>query len=270
LDQPLYYTQEFAQKASVTVRTLRYYDQVGLLSPTQHSASGYRLYSDADLESLQQILALKFLGLSLDEIKVCLLHGPTRLQEALALQKRLMAEKRAQLDTVIQALTQTEKLLQTNRCDWDAIVHVIQVLQMEQNKEWVKKYFTDEQQQQMTQLSEQSYSDAARQKMTQWGEWTEEDQRKVDAQYASLTAEVKRLVSAGADPGSPDAQAAAKTQIDLLLRFTKGDPDIQAGLYKWWQNFSQLPPEQQPIQSPYSSDDWNFLNKAMEIYKERQ
>jgi len=236
-----------------------------LLSPSCYTEAGYRLYSDDDLLTLQQILALKFLGLSLDEIKVCLLHGPTRLQEALALQKRLMAEKRAQLDTVIQALTETEKLLQTNRCDWDAIVSVIQVLQMEQNKEWVKKYFTDEQRQQMTQLSEQSYSDAARQKMAQWGEWTEENQRKVDAQYASLTTEVKRLFSEGADPGSPAAQMAAKMQIDLLLSFTKGDPDIEAGLGQWWQNFSQLPPEQQPMQSPYSSDEWNFLNKAMEI-----
>ncbi len=270
MDQRFYYTQEFAHKAAVTVRTLRYYDAVGLLSPTQHSETGYRLYTDADLEILQQILALKFLGLSLDEIKICLQHGPKRLQVSLALQKTLLTEKRAQLDKVIQAISETENLLQANCCDWDAIVNVIQVLHMEQNKEWVKKYFTPEQQEQMAQLSAQSYSEAARQKMAQWGEWTEEDQRKVDEQYAQLTTEVKRLVAAGADPGSPDAQAAAKQQIDLLQAFTKGDPDIASGLGQWWQNFSQLPAEQRPIQSPYSKADWDFLNQAMELYKERQ
>ncbi|HTK05811.1 MAG TPA: MerR family transcriptional regulator [Ktedonobacteraceae bacterium] len=270
MDQRFYHTQEFAQKAAVTVRTLRYYDQVGLLSPTQYSESGYRLYTDENLESLQQILALKFLGLSLEEIKICLQREPGRLQEALALQKKLMAEKRAHLETVIQAITETERLLQTNHGNWEAIVHVIQVLQMEQNKEWVKKYFTEEQQQQMAKLSEQSYSETARQKMAQWGTWTEEDQQRVDKQYAQLAAELKRLVAEGADPGSPAAQAVAKQQSDLLLAFTKGDTDIEDGLKQWWKNFSEMPEEQRPIQPLYSKAEWEFLNKALAIYKERQ
>jgi MerR family transcriptional regulator, thiopeptide resistance regulator len=270
LDRQVYYTQEFAQKAAVTVRTLRYYDQVGLLSPTHYSGAGYRLYTDKDLESLQQILALKFLGLSLEEIKVCLERGPQKLQEALALQHTLMLEKRAQLDTIIQAIGETEKLLQTNRCDWEAIVHVIQVLQMEQNKEWVKNYFTEEQQQQMSKLSEQSYSEEARQKMAQWGQWTEEDQKRVDAQYAHLYAELRRLVAEGAEPGSADAQAMAKLQSDLLLSFTRGDTDVEAGLKQWWQSFSELPEQQRPIQLAYSPAEGEFLQKAMEIYRERQ
>jgi DNA-binding transcriptional MerR regulator len=62
---------------SVSIRTLRYYDKVGLLSPSQYTEAGYRLYTDADLLRLQQILALKFLGFSLEEIKHCLQIGPT-------------------------------------------------------------------------------------------------------------------------------------------------------------------------------------------------
>src|SRR6266566_7314823 len=94
LDQHFYQTSQFAQKASVSVRTLRYYDKVGLLSPSLYTEAGYRLYTDEDLLSLQQILALKFLGLSLEEIKVCLQTEPMRLQEALASQKAMMKEKR--------------------------------------------------------------------------------------------------------------------------------------------------------------------------------
>ena len=272
MDQRFYHTQEFAQKAAVTVRTLRYYDRVGLFSPTQYSEAGYRLYTDEDLESLQQILALKFLGLSLDEIKICIQREPGQLQEALALQKRLMAEKRAHLDRVIRAITETERLLQTNQGNWEAIVHVIQVLQMEQNNDWVKKYFTEEQQQMMAKLTEQSYSEAARQKMAQWKEkWTEADQLKVDKEYADLASELKRLVAEGADPGSPDAQAVAKLQNDLLHRFTKGDADIAAGLKQWWTNISNLPKEQRPVQfPPYPKEEWEFMNKALAIYKERQ
>ena len=65
-----YHTGQFARKVAVSVRTLRYYDRVGLLRPAQHTEAGYRLYTDADLVRLQQILALKFLGFSLEEIKL--------------------------------------------------------------------------------------------------------------------------------------------------------------------------------------------------------
>ncbi len=70
MGQHYYFTGQFAQKAAVSVRTLQYYDKVGLLSPSLYTEAGYRLYTDEDLSSLQQILALKFLGFSLEEIKV--------------------------------------------------------------------------------------------------------------------------------------------------------------------------------------------------------
>ncbi|WP_308636331.1 MerR family transcriptional regulator [Paenibacillus silvisoli] len=60
----LYRANEFAKKASVSVRTLQYYDKQGVLPPSAYTESGHRLYSDSDLKALQQILALKFLGFS--------------------------------------------------------------------------------------------------------------------------------------------------------------------------------------------------------------
>src|SRR5438128_10142424 len=72
LDSHFYHTGQFAQKADVSVRTLRYYDKVGLLSPSYYTEAGYRLYTDTDFSRLQQILALKFLGFSLREINQCL------------------------------------------------------------------------------------------------------------------------------------------------------------------------------------------------------
>ena len=70
MGQHYYHTGQFAQKASVSIRTLRYYDKVGLLSPSQYTEAGYRLYTDTDFLSIQQILALKFLGFSLEELKI--------------------------------------------------------------------------------------------------------------------------------------------------------------------------------------------------------
>ncbi len=108
------------------MRTLRYYDKVGLLQPSSYTEAGFRLYADADFPRLQQILALKFLGFSLAEIRQYLTFEPTALRESLARQKAMMQERRMQLNTVIQALDETEKMLQANHNgDWQPIVRVI-------------------------------------------------------------------------------------------------------------------------------------------------
>lgn len=60
---------DLARLTGLTVRTLRFYDQIGLFSPSGQTDSGHRLYSEADLSRLQQILSLKDLGLSLEEVK---------------------------------------------------------------------------------------------------------------------------------------------------------------------------------------------------------
>ncbi|MCW3053630.1 MAG: MerR family transcriptional regulator, partial [Chthonomonadales bacterium] len=75
LERRLYPIGEFAGRAGVTVRTLRFYDKVGLLAPSAMTEAGYRLYAEQDLSTLQHILALKFLGFSLVEIKQCLTSG---------------------------------------------------------------------------------------------------------------------------------------------------------------------------------------------------
>lgn len=59
---------ELAKLTGLTIRTLRYYDQIGLFSPSGYSDSGHRLYNEADIKRLHQILSLKDLGLSLEEI----------------------------------------------------------------------------------------------------------------------------------------------------------------------------------------------------------
>ncbi|MDR0270816.1 MerR family transcriptional regulator [Paenibacillus sp.] len=94
---------ELANLTGLTVRTLRYYDQIGLFSPSGYSNSGYRLYIESDLSRLQQILALKDLGLSLDEIKSILSddnYNPLevvslqihRLKESIRIQQKLLRE----------------------------------------------------------------------------------------------------------------------------------------------------------------------------------
>ena len=265
-----YTTSQFAQKAAVTARTVRFYDNVGLLSPSRTTEAGHRLYSDEDLWSLQQILALKFLGFSLEEIKVCLQTDPERLRATLTTQKAMMREKRTRLDAVIEAIEQAETVLRSNQGDLEAIVNVIQVMQMEQNKEWVNKYLTPQQQQEMAELSRKSYSPEAAQKVAAWGKsWTEEDQKRVSQQWNAVFAELRRLVAEGKDPTGPEGQALARQHSELIGQFTRGDADVAAGLQQWWKEHDELPAGEKPLPMySYNEAEAAFLQKALEHYRQ--
>jgi DNA-binding transcriptional MerR regulator len=272
LDHQYYTTSQFAQKAAVTVRTLRFYDKIGLFSPSGYTQAGHRLYTDEDLWTLQQILALKFLGFSLEEIKICLQTHPEHLQETLAVQKAMMQEKRSQLDLIIQAIEQAETLLQSNQGNWETIVNVIQVMQMEQDKTWVNKYLTPEQQQKIAEISNQSYSPETAQKLAQWSKnWTEEDQKRASQQWDAVFAELRRLVADDEDPTGPEGQALAKQHRELIMEFSHGDADVEAGLKRWWKNYNALPAKERPLAKyNYSKEEAAFLQKALEYYKQGQ
>jgi DNA-binding transcriptional MerR regulator len=95
---------EVAALAGVSVRTLHHYDRIGLLPPSERSHAGYRLYSDDDLVTLQQILFFRELGFALQEIGR-IMHDPSfdRL-EALRLQRRMLVDRSAQLRKMIAAV----------------------------------------------------------------------------------------------------------------------------------------------------------------------
>ena len=104
---------EAAQLAKVSVRTLHHYDEIGLLEPSGRSAASYRLYEQADLERLHQILLFRELGFSLDEIRQIMLDPTFDHTEALQAQRSLLAEKAqraaAQLAAIDRALAAEEK-----------------------------------------------------------------------------------------------------------------------------------------------------------------
>jgi len=108
---------DLAKQTGVSVRTLHYYDEIGLLVPSHRTEAGYRLYGEADIMRLQQIVSLRQIGFSLDQIQTCLgqrefsphqvvqLHL-SRLQEQMALQQQLCA----QLEAIATRLRSTETI----------------------------------------------------------------------------------------------------------------------------------------------------------------
>jgi DNA-binding transcriptional MerR regulator len=100
---PLHRTRAFATLTGVTVKALHHYDRLGLLKPRRTHA-GYRLYTDADRERLEQIVALKFIGLPLKQIKAMLDTRSSRTDDALLRQRRLLEEQRQRLDRALKAI----------------------------------------------------------------------------------------------------------------------------------------------------------------------
>ncbi|HKQ52222.1 MAG TPA: MerR family transcriptional regulator [Pyrinomonadaceae bacterium] len=116
----LFQAQEFAGRAGVTVRTLHHYDRLGLLKPSRYTEAGYRLYGERDFARLQQIVMLKFVGLSLKEIKELLAGSDLDLAATLRLQRRIVEERRRHLDSVMEAIERAEReAAKGDGLDWE-------------------------------------------------------------------------------------------------------------------------------------------------------
>lgn len=89
------------------MRTLHHYDEIGLLIPEGITESGYRVYSEENLEDLQQILFFKELGFSLNKIKEIINSPSFDRQEALEVQHKMLLDKRSQLDRMISTIEKT-------------------------------------------------------------------------------------------------------------------------------------------------------------------
>jgi len=103
-DAKTYTVSEAARLAHVTVRTLHHYDEIGLLVPSKRSASGYRLYTDADLRRLHQILLLRELGFPLETIGRVLDDPSYDRATALRAQRELLVERIRRTESVVRAI----------------------------------------------------------------------------------------------------------------------------------------------------------------------
>src|SRR5699024_4584563 len=96
-DKDIFTIGEFMQKSGVSIRTLRYYDSIDLIKPSDYTEGGHRLYSKENLATLQKIKSLQFLGFSLKDIKTILQNNAAKGSEILKSlndQKQIFEEKK--------------------------------------------------------------------------------------------------------------------------------------------------------------------------------
>lgn len=137
MKKPGYYSSgEFARMAHVTLRTIRYYDKQNILSPSLVTDAGARFYTDEDLARLQQILLLKYLGFSLEDIKEMTINDTDYhfMSNSLNLQLKLIRDRIEQMQLVEKAIQDTYTAIQTERSiDWSNMLHLIHLTGMEKS-----------------------------------------------------------------------------------------------------------------------------------------
>ncbi len=201
------------------MRTLHYYDEIGLLSPSRRTRAGHRLYTAADVGRLQQIKSLQQLGFTLREIRECLdrpdfplgrviqLHL-SQLKERIELQERLYAL----LERVAARLSSGEEI-----SSGEFVKTVMEVIEM---SERLNRYYTPEQ---------LEYLEERRREVG------EERIRQAEEEWSELIDRVRAEMEAGTDPSNERVQALARRSMELVNEFTGGDPGIERSLGNMWQ-----------------------------------
>lgn len=136
MEETKYYKSgEFAKKADVSIRTIRFYDKQGLLKPTYVNEAGYRFYTHQDFIKLQKILTFKSLGFSLEEIKNLALRDNSKdLIQSFDLQLNLVRKKIQHLEYVETSLKDAkDRLYESTQINWDQILHLIHITNMEKD-----------------------------------------------------------------------------------------------------------------------------------------
>lgn len=199
---------EAAKKLGVTVRTLQYYDKKGLLSPSAESEGGRRLYTDKDLIALHQIISLKSLGFSLDDIKKRLipLETPEDVAHALTEQADSIRGKIGQLTASLAATEQLkEEVLQMKAVNFKKYADIIVNLQMKNSSYYLIKRFDDD------------TLDHIR------NQFDKESGLDFMDRFNRLSDEIVLLQKENVPPESEKCQQVVKEYWGLVMEFTGGD-----------------------------------------------
>jgi DNA-binding transcriptional MerR regulator len=199
-----YTVGEVADLAHVSVRTLHHYDEIGLLEPSRRSDAGYRLYDEADLGRLQQILLFKELGFELERVKE-VMGDPAFDRHAALLGQRELLEARtarllAMIDAVDAAIAHEEKGSHMSK---DEMFEVFDDFDPAEHEDEARERWGD--------------TDAHKESARRTPQYTREDWARYKAEAERINSEIAALMDDGvaaSDPRAMDAVERARLQID--------------------------------------------------------
>lgn len=236
-----YRVHEFAKLAGVTVRALHHYDRLGLLSP-RRTASGYRAYEAQDLETLEQIVALKYLGIPLKQIGTVLGRAA-----ALRVQRLALEEKHELLGRTIRALQDAEDRLAAGGAVNSAILKsIIEGIEMQDGVAVMKRYYSDE----------------------AWEHYRLYYEEGPSEEWQRLYAEGQALL--GSDPGSRAAQELADRWLELSRRSHFGDPSALTDSPVAWMDRENWPAALKERMAKFRADEVTEFLKVAILTRSRE
>jgi DNA-binding transcriptional MerR regulator len=232
---------ELAKQTGVSVRTLHWYDEIGLLSPSHRTETGHRLYTAGDLQRLQQILSLRQLGFSLEEIHGFLKKPDASPRQVLELH---VARLREQIDVqrrLHQRLEAALKLLEEfGEMTVEQLLETIKGIQM------IEQYYTPEQLEELKQRREQVGEERMQQAPKDWEQ---------------LMADVQAEMDRGTDPTSEPMLALARRWQGLIDEFTGGNKGIEQSLNRLWKEQGDTLAQQHAMN--YDPKMFEYMGKAL-------
>ena len=247
-DKKTYRVTEFASLAGVTVRALRHYDRLGLLKPRRPSA-GYRAYTSQDLETLEQIVALKFIGVPLRKIPIVRRGHREAIANAFGAQRRTLEAKQRLIARAIEALGEAETILRAGRAaDVSLYRRIIEVIEMQDDaQEWSK-----------------TYRELVDQKIAHLKTIPKEMRDDLRQQLTALVGEIKASIDE--DPAGPTGQAFATRWLEILKPFSDRVDETLAS------HFATRPPalDAERFMSELSEDDRARVKATLEPFTDKQ
>lgn len=236
---------EFSKKTGTTIRTLHYYDEIGLLKPAFITEAGRRFYSDNELVILQRIVSLKFLGYSLEQINEFIHLKDWDIKDSLVFQKNEMIQKKRHIENVIRALEHALHILEEQeKGDPSIFIHIINNIQKEnEHKEWLKGVISEDKVKKIYDISE-------------------EKQLELNKRAYILFTALKE--SYGQDPASKQIQTLIEEYMIIFDEITGSD--IELFLQEILDSGIEIDDDPQLFPSPFSADEEKWVGKAMEIY----
>lgn len=202
----LYTVGQVAKLAHVSVRTLHHYDELGLLSPSERSEAGYRLYTESDLERLQQVLFYKELGFSLDEIRALMTDPTYNRRDALVAQRELIAKQMLRLQAMLDLIDKTIASLDGGvRLSHEEMFEVFGDFDPTKYEEEVQKRW--------------GHTEAYRESTRRAAGYSKEDWQRFKAESDEIHATIVALMDAGVPADDPRAMDAVERHRLLIDRW---------------------------------------------------
>ncbi len=247
-----YTIQKLASLAGVSTRTLRYYDEIGILKPARINSSGYRIYGQAEVNRLQQILFYRELGVGLDSIKEIVTAPSFDGTKALQEHREKLLEKREQLDVLIANVDKTLAVTEGR----------MTMSNTEKFKGFKKKLVEDNEKKYGKEIREKYGKDAVEASNAKVMNMTQEQYDEVTALGEKLNLTLAEAFKTG-DPAGELAQKAAELHKQWLCFYWKEySKEAHAGLAQMYvddERFTAYYDKEQPGTA-------EFLRDAIHIF----